>query len=136
MSIVVHVTGTKMDILCDIDGCLSFKIKLREDATPTTEAVISALPLEGSASRWGDEVYFGAPFHTNLESDARADMDVGEVAYWPDGDALALFFGKTPASIDHRPRAYSKCNVVGMVIGDPTILGTVRPGARVRLSQF
>ncbi|MBU1157752.1 MAG: hypothetical protein KKE24_00230 [Candidatus Thermoplasmatota archaeon] len=125
-----------MDILCDIEGGLSLKIELREDATPTTEAFMSALPFEGRASRWGDEVYFGAPFHTGLESDARADMDVGEVAYWPDGDALALFFGKTPASIDDRPRAYSKCNVVGRVVSDPTILRTVLPGTRVRLSRI
>ncbi len=125
-----------MEILCDIDGDLSLKIKLREDATPTTDALISALPFEGKASRWGDEVYFGAPFHTDLEGDARADMDVGEVAYWPDGDALALFFGKTPASIDDRPRAYSKCNIVGKAVSDPTILGTVRPGARVRLIRL
>ncbi|MBE0518945.1 MAG: hypothetical protein IH630_06965 [Thermoplasmata archaeon] len=125
-----------MDILCDVDGGISLKIRVREDATPTTEALLSALPFEGCASRWGDEVYFGAPFHTLLEEDARADMDVGEVAYWPDGDALALFFGKTPASIDDRPRAYSKCNVVGRMVSDPTILGAVRPGTRIRLSRL
>ena len=77
------------------------------DGTPSVASLLSALPFRSIVHRWGDEVYFNAPFHSEKEEDARADMEVGEVAFWPDGDAIAVFFGPTPVSTDGRPRAYS-----------------------------
>jgi hypothetical protein len=114
---------------------LEVYVRLRSEQTPTVSALIASIPFESKISRWGDEVYFDAPFHVVLEKDAKAIMDVGEVAYWPDGSALALFFGRTPASTDSRPRAYSECNLVGQVDGDPLRLQSVRQGARVLVSR-
>lgn len=123
-----------MDVDMSFDDGVSVTVRLRGDSTPTTTALKAALPFESSANRWGEEVYFEAPFHVLLESDAREVMDIGEVAFWPDGNSLAIFFGPTPASVDDRPRAYSRCNMVGTVVGDPRCLEAVRPGARVRVS--
>jgi hypothetical protein len=125
-----------MDVRLTFGGGLEVIVRLRKDETPTTAALIASLPFESKASRWGEEVYFDAPFHVFLESDARAVMDVGEVAYWPDGSALALFFGRTPASTDSRPRAYSECNLVGTVEGDPLRLRGVRTGSTVMVSRL
>ena len=108
-------------------------VLLRDDATDTTNRLVSALPFDASANRWGDEVYFETPVEAPIEDDARAVMSVGEVAYWPDGRALAIFFGRTPASTDDRPRAYSPCNLVGSVEGDHSSLRSVGLGSKVKV---
>ena len=106
-------------------------VELRTAGSQTIAELLRSLPFPSRAQVWGDEVYFDTPFHSDLEHDARAEMEVGEVAFWPDGDALALFFGPTPASHGQKPRAVSPCNVVGSVLGDPSVLRSVRPGAAV-----
>ena len=106
-------------------------VRIRPDPTSTIEALLASLPFESMANRWGAEVYFEAPFHSELEKDARAEMSIGDVAYWPDGNAIAIFFGRTPASTDERPRAYGPCNIVGSVEGSPAALGRIRAGDRV-----
>jgi len=103
-------------------------VAMRKDMTLTVEGLSGVLPFSSQAQTWGDEVYFEAPFHADLEKDARVKMEVGEVAFWPDGDAIALFFGPTPASKGPAPRAYSPCNMLGRIEGDSSLLKKVRPG--------
>lgn len=115
------------------DGDLEVVVRLREEDTPTVKALLTAAPFSSSANRWGDEVYFETPLSAELEPDAREAMAVGEVAYWPDGSALAVFFGRTPVSKGDEPRAYSPCNLVGEVDGDARVLDAVRSGAKVEV---
>jgi hypothetical protein len=60
---------------------------------------------------------------------------VGELGYWPPGTAFCIFYGRTPASTDERPRAASPVNIIGTVTGDATVFRTVSSGARVRLER-
>ena len=71
----------------------------------------------------------------SLEPDARADVAVGELGYWPVGSAFCIFFGPTPASTGKEPRAYSPVNILGRVLGDATGCRGVRSGAAVRLAR-
>ena len=112
----------------------SCRVRVRPDSTATMTALLASLPFESVAERWGDEVYFSVPFHSAIEQDARAEMHVGDVAFWPEGDVLAVFFGRTPSSVDDKPRAYSPCNTVGAIEGDLSGFKTVRQGARIRVS--
>ncbi len=105
------------------------------DATPTADAVWDALPLLGAAQLWGEEVYFDVPLRLPLETEARAEVAVGEIGYWPQGPDVALFFGATPASRGTSPVAASPINVFGRITGDATRLARVRPGGRVRLTR-
>jgi len=98
--------------------------------SPTAEAVLAALPITGRASTWGDEIYFSIPVHAE-EQDAQAVVQVGDVAYWPPGSALCLFFGPTPASRGNEIRPASPVNMVGRVQGDATVLRQVRDGTPV-----
>lgn len=110
-------------------------IQLRPEPTPTIEALLTAVPFSSNANTWGDEVYFNAPFHAELETDARAEMEIGDVAFWPDGDAIAIFFGRTPASVDDKPRAYSPCNLIGTLEGDTSALKRVKSGYSLEIAH-
>ncbi|MFF1792956.1 cyclophilin-like fold protein [Kitasatospora sp. NPDC058263] len=104
-------------------------------ATPTAQALWGALPISSSASTWGEEVYFGTPVSVPREDDARQVVEPGTVAFWTDGDSLALPFGPTPISRDGECRLASPCNILGSLDGDPEVLRTVRPNDPVRVEQ-
>ncbi len=111
---------------------LSITAELNE--TYTAEKIFEALPLEGAVNIWGDEIYFDIPLELDLENDARADVEVGELGYWPSGPAFCIFFGPTPVSRDEKPRAYSPVNIFGRIIGDSTRFKTVSNGSNIRVT--
>jgi hypothetical protein len=103
--------------------------------SPTAAAVAAALPIRGKANRWGDEIYFRIPVRQDEAPEARAEMEVGELAYWPPGQAFCIFFGRTPASSDEQPQAASPVNPLGRVLGDVAQLRGVPDGAAVVLEK-
>ncbi|MEV5170777.1 cyclophilin-like fold protein [Streptomyces flaveolus] len=102
-------------------------------STPTARALAKALPLASTARTWGEEVYFDTGVSVSRETDARQIVEPGTVAFWTDGDALALPYGPTPISRGEECRLASPCNVLGSVDGDASLLATVRDGAPVRV---
>ena len=112
-------------------GGVSVEAKLND--TPTARRVAEALPIDGIVNRWGEEVYFQIPVSAALEPGAKADVAVGDIGYWPTGEAFCIFFGPTPASSGPAPRAASPVNLIGRVAGDATVLSTVPEGAAVRI---
>ncbi|MGY4390909.1 MULTISPECIES: cyclophilin-like fold protein [Streptomyces] len=103
------------------------------DETPTSKALIEALPISASANTWGEEVYFDTGVSVALEHDAQQVVAPGTVAFWTEGDALALPYGPTPISRGGESRLASPCNVLGSFDGDPRLLSTVRDGDPVRV---
>lgn len=103
--------------------------------TPTAQRIWEELPIVGRANTWGDEIYFEIPVTVEEAPDARADVEVGELGYWPAGNAFCIFFGTTPASTGDAPRAASPVNVVGRVLGDPSAFRRVTSGATVTLER-
>ncbi|MFD5834403.1 cyclophilin-like fold protein [Streptomyces collinus] len=103
------------------------------DDTPTSQALANALPLVSTARMWGKEVYFGTGVSVSRETGAREVAEPGTVAFWTDGDALALPYGPTPISQGDECRLASPCNVLGRLEGDPGLLATVRDGEPVRV---
>ena len=114
-------------------GDITLEAELYE--SETARRIAATLPLEGRANVWGEEIYFEIPLQLPVESDARADVQVGELGYWPTGSAFCIFFGPTPVSTDDQPRAYSPVNVFGRVIGDAKQLLSVADGATVRVTR-
>lgn len=91
------------------------KLSATLNDSPSARALLDKLPLELRMSRWGDEYYGDCGLNVAEATDAREFMEVGELAVWPPGSALCVFFGPTPASTDERPRAASKVNPIGRV---------------------
>ncbi len=103
--------------------------------SPTATKIWEALPIEARGNTWGDEIYFSIPVNAKPEKDARDIVAVGELGYWPPGTAFCIFFGRTPASTDSRPRAASAVNILGKVSGDATVFRGVASGITVRLER-
>ena len=114
-------------------GNVSLRAELNE--SPTARQIWDALPVEGAAHTWGEEIYFEIPVRAEQEADARAEVEVGELGYWPMGHAFCIFFGPTPVSTDQRPRAYSPVNILGRVSGEATSFRAVGSGTRVSIER-
>ncbi len=110
-------------------GDLSVTAALNDSRT--ADLLWDALPLEASANTWGDEIYFRIAVEAGEEDGASDVVQMGAVAYWPPGQALCLFFGRTPASRGAEIRAASAVNVIGAIDGDATVLKQVRSGTLV-----
>ncbi len=101
----------------------------------TADGLWNALPITGRAQTWGDEIYFSIPVSVEEEADSQETVEMGAVAYWPPGSALCLFWGPTPMSAPGEIRPASAVNVMGLIDGDPSVLGQVPDGTEIVVEQ-
>jgi hypothetical protein len=102
--------------------------------TPTARALVAALPVKAKAQTWGEEVYFEIPLAAKLESAAKQVVAPGAVCFWVEGGSLALPWGRTPVSEGDESRLVTRCNVLGMIDGDPRQLASVRGSDSITVS--
>lgn len=96
----------------------------------TTNKIINALPFKSKTQLWGDEVYFEIPVHMT-EENACIEVEDGDLAFWPAGNCMCIFFGRTPASRADKPAAASPVNVFGRITGDLSLLKNVKSGEKI-----
>lgn len=114
-------------------GTVTIRAELLD--TPTASAVWDALPIESSAQTWGDEVYFSTPVSVDMEADARDVVEPGEIAYWTDGDSIAIGYGPTPISIEGETRLASPCNIWARALDDVAALSAVNSGDAIQITR-
>lgn len=102
--------------------------------TVTAQEIMDALPMQGSAQTWGDEVYFEIPITAEPE-DPQEVVEMGDLGYWPPGSAFCIFFGPTPMSEGDEIRPASPVNVCGKIEGDPKVFQSVSNGDEVTITE-
>lgn len=115
----------------EFSGGVKAVCELEDD--PEFEKLLEKSPFKAEANRWGDEIYFDLPTKLRLRGE-RTQMEIGEVAYWPEGNALCLFFGPTPISKGDEPVAYSKVKPLGRVVEGLEDLKKVGDGEEVTVA--
>ena len=115
--------------------CGDLEVSATLNDSVTAQAIWEALPLEESANVWGDEIYFRIPVAL-AEENAQEVVALGDLGYWPPGNAFCIFFGPTPMSRGNEIRPASPVNVFGKVEGDPSVFKRVTGGTPVLVEQL
>ena len=97
---------------------------IRFHSPMTVDSLAKALPFEGRAAKWKEEVYFETPVRLGSEK-AKSNVEVGSLAYWPMGSALCIFYGPT--------QPYSPVNVVGKVVSNLDLFREIKIGTKIRV---
>ena len=112
----------------------NFSIVAELLGTPLAKAVRQKLPFSSRANRWGEEIYFTTPVKEKLDGTESDLVEKGDIAYWPPGNTIAIFFGPTPVSLGDECRAASPVNVFAQIVGDLSLLSSVCSGSEVLVS--
>lgn len=110
-------------------------IKGELNNSQTAQKIYEKLPFEAKANTWGEEIYFEIPANLKPEN-ATQDVEVGDIAYWPQGACLCIFFGRTPVSTNNKPRPASEVNIVGKVIDEVSILKNIKSGDKITVVRL
>ena len=110
----------------DVIGKGKALAKLDERNPKIRESFFRALPMEGIANLWGDEVYFDVPLFMENENPSPS-ATAGDICYWSPGPAFCIFLGKT--------QAYSAVNHIGKVTEGLEIFKSVAAGDRIVLRR-
>lgn len=103
--------------------------------TPTAAKIVEALPIAGTVSTWGEEIYFEIPVTSELDGSAREVVEEGDLGYWDTGKAFCIFFGPTPSSKGGEIRPYSPVNIVGGIVGDAKVFLAAKDGDAITIES-
>ena len=106
--------------------------EITDENPVTAKAILDALPLRGRANTWGEEIYFTIHVEGEVEN-PKVVVELGDLAFWPPGNAFCIFFGPTPMSKGDEIRPASEVNVFGRIIGDPKVFKWVKDGEEVTI---
>ena len=104
------------------------KIEAKLLDTPTAKNIKDALPFGSKASTLAGEVFFETPVMAELEDNAKDVVEAGEIAFWTEGNCIAIGFGKTAASQGDEIRLATKTNIWAHAVTDVTLLKPCKPG--------
>ena len=109
------------------------QIEAELNDSPTSKSLLDQLPIEGISQIWGDEIYFSTSIVSENDEWAKETVELGDVAFWPPGNAVCLFFGPTPMSEPGEIRPASPTNIMGKLSGDLGLLRNISAGTNLRV---
>ena len=106
----------EMPVILEIPEAQNIALELDDSDSPeTVRQILQNLPLKVKLNIWGDEIYTD-PIPINAEEEKPKELvQLFDVAYWPPGQALCLFYGPTPISSDGQIKPYSPVNIIGKI---------------------
>ena len=122
MSVPIRITAGEVSVEAELDD------------SDCSQQIAEALPIEASASTWGEEIYFSIDIDCATE-DMQSAVELGDLGYWPPGSAFCMFFGMTPMSTADEIRPASDVMVIGRMKGDIEGLKSVKAGAQVTIER-
>ena len=128
----------KKKILASVPGFQNITIELDDTFSPKTcKNILDSLPFSVNAHIWGEEIYTDESPISQAEENAKALVDLNDVAYWPSGKAICLFFGPTPIGKKGEIKPYSPVNVVGKITNpDKTVLSKINDGVKISFEKI
>jgi hypothetical protein len=126
-------------VFLDLDN-KNVRIELDDSLSPKTfKAILDNLPVEVSINKWGEELYTDqTTIAVEQEDNAKTEVNELDVAYWPEGNALCLFYGPTPISKNGKIIAYSPVNIIGKIVDSSNkedILNQIKERAKVIIGK-
>ena len=104
--------------------------------SPTANKIWNSLPLSSNIKTWGKEIYFYTDVVANKEPNAKSIIELGEIAYWPSGKAIAIGFGKTPISQKDEIRLADDCNIWGETKFNLKKLENIAEGQPIKIEKI
>ncbi|MBN40884.1 MAG: hypothetical protein FI721_04345 [SAR202 cluster bacterium] len=108
----------------------AFTINALLNQTETAKSFVDILPINSPINLWGEEIYFPVDLYLDNEL-PQETVNIGDIAYWPPGNAFCIFFGETPASVDGNIKPASAVTVIGKLESDPEVLKRVKSGENI-----
>ena len=99
------------------DSSSSIRVELDDTNSPkTVKEFVEKLPFTVDLHVWGGEVYSSSSPVSQPEENAKSLVELNDVAYWPTGKAVCLFYGPTPIGKPGEITPASPVNIVGKIV--------------------
>ena len=123
----------KYQIEVEIPKLYNIDIELDDSNSPkTVRSFLTNLPFTVEAHLWGEEIYTDASPIVMGEENAKPLVELNDVAYWPSGKAICLFYGPTPIGKRNEIKPYSPVNIIGKIVqADKKILSKLKDGTKI-----
>ena len=123
----------KYEIEVDIPKLKNIDLELADTNSPkTVKSFLECLPFTVGINLWGDEIYTDESPINVEEENAKSPVNLYDVAYWPTGKAICLFYGPTPIGKKNEIKPYSPVNIIGKILNaDKKILSEIENGTKV-----
>jgi len=122
MSKKIKIIATQIEMIAELND------------TKTAQKLWEVLPIRAIGNRWGDEIYFSIPVKTEIDN-LQEIVEIGDIAYWPEGPAFCIFFGPTPISSGDKIRPASAVTVLGKLLGNPKDFKKIKSGTKITLER-
>jgi len=128
--------NVKYNIEVEISKLKNIKLELDNSQSPNTvKSFLDCLPFTVELNLWGEEIYTSESPINEKEENSKAVFELNDVAFWPSGKAICLFYGSTPIGKKDEIKPYSPVNVIGKIINpDKSILSKINDGAKATFS--